>query len=39
MEPSTRGGAIAYPGLNHSAISGRNTLILKHFKNGIFAVF
>jgi len=32
MESHTQGGAFAYPGLNYSALSGLNTLILKHFR-------
>lgn len=31
MEHHTQGGALAYLGLNYSALSGRNTIILKHF--------
>ena len=32
VEPPTQRSAFAYPGLNYSALSGLNTLILKHFR-------
>ena len=32
MESHTQRSAFAYPGLNYSALSGLNTLILKHFR-------
>ena|GEM_PF-4105182 len=39
MESHTQGGAFVYPGLNYSALSGLDTLILKHFRKLQLCVF